>query len=87
LKIGILEKWNHESDNTLGFQSASQIITSYEIVTITTYFGNVVHVETPHSAAVALIVVSTAHATVKTTSSSDDSLARKRYSSLKSMED
>jgi hypothetical protein len=41
-------------------------------------FGNVlVHVETPHNTAEASIVVSTAHATVVTASSSDDSLARK----------
>jgi hypothetical protein len=87
LKKGILDKWHPESDNTHGFQSARQIITSYWIVTMTTYFGNVVHVETPHNTAEALIVVSTAHATVETKSSSDDSLARKQYSSLMLMED
>jgi hypothetical protein len=43
---------------------------------MTTYFGNVVHVETPHNTAEISIVVSTAHASVETTSSSDDSLAR-----------
>jgi hypothetical protein len=54
---------------------------------MTTYFGNVVHVETPHNTAQASIVVSTAHAMVETTYSSDDSLARKQNSSLMLMED
>jgi hypothetical protein len=54
---------------------------------MTTYFGNVVHVETPHNTAKASIVVSTPHATVEMTSSSDDFLARKQYSSLMLMED
>jgi hypothetical protein len=44
-------------------------------------FCDVLHVETPHNTAVTSIVVSTAHATVETTSSSDDYLTRKRYSS------
>jgi hypothetical protein len=54
---------------------------------MTTYFANVVHVKTPHNTAETLIVVSTAHATVEMRSSSDDSLAKKRYSSLMLMED
>jgi hypothetical protein len=87
LKIGILEKRNPKFDNTHGLQSARRIITSYRFVTMTTYFGNVVHVETPHNTAEALIFVSTVHATVETTSSSNDSLARKQYSSLMLMED
>jgi hypothetical protein len=41
------------------------------------YFGNVVHVKTPPNTEEASIVVSTARAIVETTSSSDDSLARK----------
>jgi hypothetical protein len=43
--------------------------------------------ETPHNTAEASIVVSTAHALVETTSSYDDSLARKQYSSQMLMED
>jgi hypothetical protein len=44
---------------------------------MTTYFlGNVVHVETPPNTSEASIVVTTAHATVETASSSDDCLAR-----------
>jgi hypothetical protein len=82
---------------------------------MTTYFGNVVHVETPHNTqhtahstqhtahstqhtthntqhtthntAEISIVVSTARAMVESTSSSDDSLARKRHSSLMLMVD
>jgi hypothetical protein len=54
---------------------------------MTMFFGNVVHVKTPHNIAQASIVVSKAHATIETTSSSDDSLARKQYSHLMSMED
>ena len=54
---------------------------------MTIYFGNVVHVETPPNTAEASVIVSTAHATVETTSLSDDSLARKQYSSLMLMED
>jgi hypothetical protein len=54
---------------------------------MTTLFCDVRHVETPQNTAVTSIVVSTAHATVETTSSSDDYLARKRYSSMMSMED
>jgi hypothetical protein len=57
------------------------------MVTTTTYFGNVVHVQTPHHTAETSIVVSTTHATVETKSSSDDSLARERYSSVTLMED
>jgi hypothetical protein len=87
LEKGILEKWNPKSDNTHEFQSARRIITSYRIVTMMTYFGNVAHVETPHNTAEASIVISTVHATVETTSSFDDSLARKQYSSLMSAED
>ena len=50
--------------------------------------SNVLHVEeTPHNTAEASIVVSTAHALVETTSSYDDSLARKQYSSQMLMED
>jgi hypothetical protein len=48
---------------------------------MTTLFCDFLHVETPHNTAVTSIVVS-AHATVETTSSSDDYLARKRYSSI-----
>jgi hypothetical protein len=50
-------------------------------------FFYVLHVETPHNIAKALIVVSMAHAVVEMTSSSDDSLARKQYSFLMAMED
>ena len=66
LIIGIREKRNPKSeDNTLGFQQARQIITSYWIVTMTMYFGNVVHVETKHNTAETSIVVSMAHAMVE----------------------
>ncbi len=44
---------------------------------MTTFFCDVVHVETPHNIVQASIVISTAHATVETTFSSDDSLASK----------
>jgi hypothetical protein len=55
---------------------------------MTTYFGNAVHMETPHkNTTEASHVVSTAHAIVETTSSSDDSLARKKYFSWMLMED
>jgi hypothetical protein len=54
---------------------------------MTTFFCDVLHVETPHNNAEASIDVSTAQAMEETTSSSDDSLARKRYFSLMSMED
>jgi hypothetical protein len=47
---------------------------------MTKFSCNVVHVETPHNIAQASIVVSTAHATVETTSSYNDSLVRKQYS-------
>ena len=82
LKKGILGKRNPKSDNTHGFLSARGIITSYRIVTMTTYFGNA-----PHNTTKASIVVSTPHAKVEKTSSSDDFLARKQYSSLMLMED
>ena len=64
------------------FQSARRINTSNQNLMMTTLFCDVLHVETPHNTAVTSIVVSTAHATVETTSSSDDYLARKRYSSI-----
>jgi hypothetical protein len=55
---------------------------------MTTYFGNVVHMETPHNTAEALIImICTVHTMVETTPSSNDSLARKLYSSLMLMED
>lgn len=47
------------------------------------HFGNVVpHVEIPHSTAQASIIDSTAHATVETTSSSNNSLLRKPCSCM-----
>jgi hypothetical protein len=54
---------------------------------MTTHFGNVDHLGTPHNIAEASIVLSTEDATVEMTYSSDDSLEKKRYSSLMSMED
>jgi hypothetical protein len=51
-------------------------------------FCDVLHAKTPHNTAGTSIIVSMAHAMVETTSSSDNSLARKQYSSLlMSMED
>jgi hypothetical protein len=76
LKRGILEKRNPKSDNTQGFQSARRMITSYRIVTMTTHFGNVDHLGTPHNIAEASIVLSTEDATVEMTYSSDDSLEK-----------
>ena len=49
---------------------------------MTTFFCNVVHAEPPYNTAQASILVSTSHATVETTSSPDDSLARKPHSCL-----
>ena len=67
-------------------RSVRWIFTSNRNLT-TTCFWDVLHVETPHNTAKASYVVSTAQAMVETTSSCNDSLVRKRYSSLMSMED
>jgi hypothetical protein len=50
-------------------------VKNYHVESEFDFFGDVLHVETSHKTAEASIVVSTAHAMVKTTYSCDDSLA------------
>ena len=86
IKIGILILENRNLNFNLRFcdwRACPKKHRRRRKLTMTTLFCNIAHVEPPHNTTQETIVVSTLHAMVETTSSSDKSVVRKsRFCSM-----